>query len=252
LKASLSQARGRIIVGGNKSGKSTWGTIESILWVQGIHPFRKTPRPPVYIRIVTPDLPFPKRPHPIRDMLKTWSPPMWLRGRNWTTAWGDNARTLWFENGSKIEFVSGGQEALQQAGAWHVAAVWYDEAIAEYHFKENLMRLDVDGSAWWFTFCPANCGTEPWIFERWFSPKSEPHPDVEIFQVSTRGNAHNLPEGKIEEMQASLLPHEIASRIEGEFSDVEGRVYDFQVGTTDYSVDLLVRDTEKWKEGPWV
>lgn len=184
-------------------------------------------------------------------MLREWTPPLWLRGRTWDSAWGDNARTLWFDNGSKIEFVSGGQEAIQQAGAWAVAAIWYDEAVAEFHFKENLMRLDVEHAAWWFTFCPANCATEPWIFDRWFSPKSEPDPSVEIFRVDTRGNAHNLPTGKVEQMEAELLPHEVASRIHGEFSDVEGRVYDFRVGTTDYSVENLAKDTEKWGQRQW-
>lgn len=184
-------------------------------------------------------------------MLREWTPPLWLRGRAWDTAWGDNARTLWFDNGSKIEFVSGGQEAIQQAGAWAVAAIWYDEAVAEFHFKENLMRLDVEDAAWFFTFCPANCQSEPWIFDKWFSPKSEPDPDVEIFRVDTRGNAHNLPSGKVEQMEAELLPHEVASRIHGEFSDVEGRVYDFRVGTTDYSVDNLAKDTERWGQRQW-
>jgi hypothetical protein len=179
-------------------------------------------------------------------MLQEWTPPFWLRGRDWSEAWGDNARTLWLDNGSKIEFVSGGQEALTQAGAWHVAAVWYDEAIEEEHYKENLLRLDIDHSAWWFTFCPL--GDKPWIFEKWFSPKAEPAGQTEIFQVGMQDNSHNLPEGQVETAFHQLLPHEIASRIRGEWSDAQGRVYDFTVPTTDYNLSHLEKDTEKWGE----
>jgi len=72
---------GRLLVGGNKSARSTAGAIEAVWWLLGIHSFRKTPRPPVYGRAVVPKLPGSHdAPHPLRTVLQRWMPLNELRG----------------------------------------------------------------------------------------------------------------------------------------------------------------------------
>ena len=48
---------GRVIFGGNRSGKSLSSVVEMIYWATGTNPYRSTPRPPVSLRHVAVDKP---------------------------------------------------------------------------------------------------------------------------------------------------------------------------------------------------
>ena len=45
--------KGRLYIGGNRSGKTVGGIVEDIFWLRGKHPYRKTPSGSIRGRIVT-------------------------------------------------------------------------------------------------------------------------------------------------------------------------------------------------------
>src|SRR6478752_2652009 len=47
-----SDAKGRLYIGGNRSGKSVGGVVEDLWWATGRHPYLKTPELPVHGRII--------------------------------------------------------------------------------------------------------------------------------------------------------------------------------------------------------
>lgn len=66
--------RGRLYIGGNRSGKTTGGIAEDIYWLTGRHPYRVTPPAPVAGRIVSVDF-LNGIEKIIRPELARWLPP---------------------------------------------------------------------------------------------------------------------------------------------------------------------------------
>ena len=152
---------GRIAKGANKSGKTTWGTVETLCWLMGLHPYRDTPRPPVYGRVVTPNLPHnPRNPHPVRQALRDWCPERWLLNGSWEMAWSPSGQTLTLENGSTLEFVSSNQDSLSQAGAYGVHFVWLDEEMPYHRANQSYFcRISraVNGAGMCQLVCASRC-----------------------------------------------------------------------------------------------
>ena len=56
LRMHESTAKTRLILGGKRSGKTTWGVVECIWAGLGLHPYLQYPDPPLNIRICTTSL----------------------------------------------------------------------------------------------------------------------------------------------------------------------------------------------------
>ena len=88
-----SEAKGKLYIGGNRSGKTTGGIAEDIYWLTGKHPYRQTPPPPVAGRIVSVDF-INGIEKIIRPEIARWLPPSELKGGTWSTAYSKATRTI--------------------------------------------------------------------------------------------------------------------------------------------------------------
>lgn len=233
---------GRVLKGSNKAAKTTWGTVETVCWLTGLHPFLETPDPPVYGRVVTPDLPHGLRnPHPVRQALEEWIPTPWLVGGSWDAAWSPLGNTLRLSNGSMLEFVSSNQDALSQAGAYGVSFIWFDEELPEFIWTENKARLDRPGAAWWMTYVPT--GRYYWM-EPWSAAIAKgAEPAIAYRHVDMYDNLHNLPGGFAHGLEwianwtAGMEPTELERRVWGRDARPTGLVYGFKIPETSIGPD---------------
>lgn len=227
LALHRSQVTGRVLKGGNRSGKTVWGAVEAIWWLTGTHPFRQTPPPPVKLRCVTPELPGTMdKEHVARDTVRAWMPERWLRGGTWSAAYSIVGHTLHLANGSYIEFLSSEQDLDKHAGAG-LHAVWFDEECPRLVWQENVMRLASGEAAgdWWMTYTPV-LGLA-WIEEDVYQPALRgERPDIAVQEVTTYDNRHNLAPGAIEQLEAQFPdPRDRDVRLHGRYGRREGLVY---------------------------
>lgn len=207
------------------SAKTTTGAVEARCWLEGTHPFVKTPPPPVEGRLVCPTLPGPEdKPHPQRDAIKLWFPPYLLRGGSWADAYSIAGHTLYLANGSYLEIMSSEQRAVAHSGAGR-HFVWFDEEVPRDIWAENVARLVVGEwrGGWWLTMTPI-LGLL-WIQKELY----EPGKATDVFgvhDVDIEDNRHNLPEGFIEQFTEALRPQEREIRLHGRWGARAGLIYD--------------------------
>src|SRR5699024_4390960 len=154
LQFHRSNKQMKLYIGGNRSGKTVGGVTEGIWRASGTHPYRPelNERVPTQGRVIGVDfvngvekIIFPQ--------YQQWLAPSMLRGGSWETAYDKVLRTLHFDNGSTIEFMSYDQDLDKFAGTsrdW----VHFDEEPPLSIFNENRARLiDTDGD-YWITMTP--------------------------------------------------------------------------------------------------
>lgn len=213
--------KGRLYIGGNRSGKTTGGVIEDLWWVSGKHPFRPTPEAPVRGRVVGVDFL-----NGIAKILlpefKRWTPPSLLRNGSWEDSYSASERTLTFENGSFIEFMSYDQDTDKFAGTSR-HFTHFDEEPPQHVFNECLARLVDTNGDWWMTMTPVEGMT--WIYDTIYLPgKSGENPRFNIVEVDMLDNPHLNPEAA-EAFLSGLTPEERKAREKGEFVQLGGLVY---------------------------
>lgn len=225
---------GRIILGGNRSGKSMGGAMECVMWAHWstiarpegrFTPMgRPLPNGPVYIRAVCPELPSTlDKPHVQRDKLRLITPEHWLRGENFYKAYSVLGHTLHFKNGSLIEFMSAEQATDKHAGQ-SINAIWFDEEMPQQIYTENIARLDQPLSCWWFTYTPV-MGLR-WIYDVIYLPALRGEADFKLWQVDTEENESNLGKNFITQMTSTLSDDEKELRLRGRYTMNTGLVYD--------------------------
>lgn len=219
------EAFGRLFLGGNRSGKSVAGTVESIWWLTNTHPFIETPPPPVRGRAIGVD--FTKGVEQILlPLYKRWTPPEVLKGDTWDKAYrGGNERVLTFKNGSTIEFMSYEQDMDKHAGTSR-HFIHFDEEPPKHIYSENMMRLLDTNGKYWITMTPLLGMT--WLYEELYLPAVEKKKDRKVFsvvEVSTGDNPHLKQEaidrvlGEIEDKQ------EREAREHGKFIQLGGKIF---------------------------
>src|SRR3954470_3584819 len=77
---------GRLLRGGNRSGKSVAGVVESIWRATGRHPYQRTHDVPIRGRIVTVDKDAGIE-QIIKPLLAQWTPPSELVNGSWEDSW---------------------------------------------------------------------------------------------------------------------------------------------------------------------
>lgn len=217
-----STEKGRIILGGNRSGKSYSSVVEMIWFATGTHPHKETPKPPLRLRHVAVD-----NPHGVnkvlKDLYRRLTPKRYLVDNSFDKSWRVEPPSLTFANGSSIEFMSYAQDLDSHAGTSR-HAIAFDEEPDEAIFNENLMRLiDTDG-CWWVALTPVEGLT--WLYERFYVPIMEEDQNlfVDIFKFKTRENSY-LSKGAIDMLTTTLGAEELSTRLEGEFLSFSGLVY---------------------------
>lgn len=242
-----SEAFGRVILGGNRSGKSMAGALECVMWahwstIKSVEGYatplgRSIPRGPVYIRAVCPELPSTlDKPHVQRDKIRMITPAHWLRHENFHKAYSILGHTLHFKNGSLIEFMSSEQAVDKHAGQ-SINAIWFDEEMPQQIYTENIARLDQGGGSWWLTYTPV-MGLR-WIYDAIYMPALKGENDIELWQVDTEENERNLGRGFIKKMEASLSEDEQQLRLRGRYTVNTGLVYDLFGENNMVSVEVV-------------
>lgn len=221
LKFHTSPARGRLYIGGNRSGKTTGGVVEDIWWVTGKHPFLVTPPPPVQLRSVCVDFLYGIE-QIVRPAVSRWLPLSEIKGGSWEKGYSKELRMLTLENGSTIEFMSYEQNVEKFAGTSR-NAVHFDEEPPKDIFTECKARLIDVGGSFWITMTPLNGMT--WIYDDLYLPgKSGLDPDIAVVEIDMTENPY-LPEGEISSFLSGLTRDDREARVRGKFVQIGGMVF---------------------------
>jgi phage terminase large subunit-like protein len=174
---------GRLLRGGNRSGKSVAGVVEGIWRATGRHPHQKTHDVPTRGRIVTVDIDAGIK-EIIMPLLKQWVPTSELVNGSWEDSFSSRAKTMKFRNGSTIDLKTHQQEIDSFAGVplhW----CWFDEECPKAIFNECRLRLIDYNGCWFMTMTPVE--GQDWIFDRFIVTASK---NVDMFEVDITDNPH--------------------------------------------------------------
>lgn len=225
MEAIKSQAKKRLVLGGNRSGKSEFGAIEAISHAIGYRPYLDkndinyfTGDTPTIGRIVGEDFTnhigsviIPK--------LHDWIPKSEFKEIK------KNARgqdTNWiFKNGSTIELMSYEQDSDKFEG-WSGDWVWFDEPPPREIYIACMRGLIDRGGKAWFTMTPLK---EPWIYNELFLNEKKDK-DIWTSVWDMHDNiGYGLGEDEVRKFESSLMEHEKMARIHGKFRFLTGLVY---------------------------
>lgn len=174
---------GRILRGGNRSGKSVAGVVESIWRSIGKHPYQKTHELPVRGRIVTVDRDSGIK-QIILPLLRQWTPPSELVNGSWEDSYSSTDKLMTFRNGSTIELKTHQQEVEAFAGV-PLHFIWLDEECPKAIFDECRLRLIDYNGKWYMTMTPV--AGQDWIFDRYIVTNAK---NVTMFEVDISDNPH--------------------------------------------------------------
>ena len=218
-----SKKQKKLYIGGNRSGKTTGGVTEAIWRATCTHPYRPELNAigPNRGRVIAVDFVqgIEKIIHP---QYKQWLYPSAIKGGSWETAYQPSTRTLFFENGSTIEFMSYDQGLDKFAGTsrhW----VHFDEEPPRSIYGENIARLVDTNGEFWITMTPVEGIT--WIHDELYEPNvGKPDSDIEIVEINTFENPY-LTEAGINLLMSAVDDDEVSVRVGGGFVRKGGRVY---------------------------
>jgi hypothetical protein len=231
------RTRVKVFLGGNRSGKSTAGTVDDVIqavdheWVPDHLKAYKIWEPPFKCRIVTPDF---KRSHAaVIETLRMWCPQGQLRGGSFDSAYEKQEKILWFANGSFIEFMTSEQD-LDQFGGSARHRIHFDEEPdgekGEEIRQECEMRLTDYRGDELFTFTPLN--GLGWTFDE-FEEEKGPEVSREVWldqrMVVVRAWTTDNPaidKEEIAEREARLPEKVREARLQGKFTHFKGLVYE--------------------------
>lgn len=200
---------GRILRGGNRSGKTVAGAVEAIMRSIGKHVYQETHEVPTRGRIVTVDIESGIN-QIIIPVLKQWIPKSELVNGSWEDSYSRQKKLLTFRNGSTIEFKTHQQEIDSFAGVplhW----IWFDEECPRAIFNECRLRLIDYNGCWFMTMTPVE--GQDWIFDRYIVTRNK---NVDMFEVDITDNPH-LNQEALKLLDEDLDPDEKAIRQRGEF-----------------------------------
>jgi phage terminase large subunit-like protein len=212
----ISTKTGRVLQGGNRSGKSTAGIVESVWRATGRHPYQKTHDVPVRGRIVTVD-----KDNGIelivKPLLKQWTPPSELVNGSWEDSFSSSKKSMTFRNGSVIDLKTHQQEVDAFAGV-PLHFVHFDEEPPQAVFNECRLRLIDFNGCWYMTMTPVK--GQNWIFDRFIATRSK---NVQLFEVDIDSNPH-LNQEALRILDEDLTDDEKEIRQKGNFVPAGGRI----------------------------
>ena len=225
VKFHQSVKKAKLYIGGNRSGKTTGGVCEDVWRATCRHPYRHDLNQigPNRGRVVgvsfiegVEKILFPQ--------FKQWLYPSAMRGGAWETAYDKQLKTLFFENGSFIEFMSYDQDLDKFAGTsrhW----IHFDEEPPKPIWQECKARLIDTGGDYYITMTPVEGMT--WIHDDLYEPNVEKPWDeqkCQIIEVDMRDNPH-LSKSAIEEYIDGLDDEDLVRRVQGKFEAKGGLIY---------------------------
>ena len=218
LDFMTSKKKGRVLLGGNQSGKSLVGVIEGLSHATGKYPAwypqHLKMRQPTTGRIIVSD--FSKGfGEVVLPKISEWLPEHLIRSIKRNHEGYPEKYIL--TNGSSFDVCTHQQEKDVFEG-WVGSWAWFDEPPPRYAYIGTLRGLISNRGRFWLTLTPLS---EPWIYDELVVPQEK---DIDVFYVDIRDNPY-LNEDSIKEFEKSLSPEEVEARIHGKFLHLTGLVY---------------------------
>ena len=227
----LADYKTRVVLGGNRSGKTECGTMEAWFHASGDYPdwYPKEKRfdGPTRGRIIVTD--FKKGCGEVLEpKLRKWFPVD--RIIKWKQYMGhlDKIEIRHSTGGvSSIDVLTHEQDDMVYEG-WSGHWAWFDEPPPQSKYIATKRGLVDFGGSCWMTLTPIS---EPWIFDTLID-----RPDERVWStVMTIYDNPHLDKANIEEYAASMPDEEKEARLTGKFRHLVGRVYK----SLDASVHLM-------------
>lgn len=216
----MSPAAERWGLGGNRACKTESAVVDAIWFGTGCHPVRSLHRkPPVYIRFCAPsyeDVIKGVHLKKFRQLVKRSD----LRGGDFDKAWSEKGKTLYFANGSTINFKSG-QQLVNKFGGDDLDAIYTDEHLLKKYYHENKMRTADRKGFMVFTMTPEE-GSITWEKNH---IRRRAKSDIFVRRFTIYGNPFLSPEG-VAEIERSLTDPRLRDvKLLGKFVALAGMIY---------------------------
>jgi len=225
-----SKVKGKMLMGGNRSGKTVGGAVLAVCYMTGEHTLHDengeefhldyVPSAPTRGRIVGVDFNLGINQIIIPE-IKRWLPSKYLIGNSWDQSYSKTDRILTLANGSTCEFMSYEQDREKFQGTsrdW----TWFDEEPPNEIFKECLVRLiDADG-AWWLTMTPLI--EMSWTYDTLYEPALAGDISVEVIEVETFENPY-IKKESYDRLTEIISEEEKKTRSTGVYISHTGLVY---------------------------
>lgn len=222
-----SNAKTRLYIGGNRSGKSYGNISECIYWLTKNHPYRRIPvgeYEPTRGRINTVDF-VNGAEKIILPLLKQLIPPSFLIDGAWEKSYNKHLRVLTLNNGSFVEILSYESDLDKFAGTSR-HFISYDEEPPEVIYTENLARLIDTGGHQWMSLTPVEGMS--WIYDKIYLMGRSGDPNYHNTEISMEENPY-LNQEEVRSFLQGLSEDERKARGEGKFVEFGGLIYkDFQ------------------------
>ncbi len=217
LAAFRSQARTRLVMGGNRSGKTQLGAADVAHSFMGTHPFRKN-RIPTIIKVVGTDFPNTIRNVILPKLMK-------MIPKNFITKIEKNQQGIPSKliglNDSVIDLMSYDQESTKFE-SFDADEAWFDEPPPEEIYKAVRRGLIDREGTMLFTMTPIR---EPWIYDTLWLPCLEGRlTDAEYFILPTEHNPY-LKKAEIDSFKEVYTEEELDARLHGHFLHLSGLIY---------------------------
>ena len=210
----------RLLLGGNRSGKTMAGAAEAVWHAMGQYPdwYPEPGRTAAPNRGWIVGLDYSMVRDVIEPAVRHFLDDAWIH------SWNANTHVIRLINGSTIGLKSAdsGRSKFQGASRhW----IWMDEETPEDIFQECRARIvDVSGRMW-MTLTPLR----GLMYVKRLIRDAQADPHVDVLYAATRDNARStggvIPDHEIERFAAQLSPAEARCRLEGHPPPVEGRAY---------------------------
>ena len=214
---------GRLLLGGNRSGKTVGGAAETVWRLRGEHPYQRVKPVPIYARGTTVDIVQGLNKIMLPEIAR-WTPPSLLTNGSWEDSYSKQERVLSCSNGSRMDFLTNEMETDKHAGTSRDFQ-WFDEEPPQHIYGEDLLRLvDVNGK-WILTMTPVEGMT--WVYHTIYAPimeEGEEDPDIDCFVVSTSQNPH-VSEKVLDSLTKGMTEEEKLARRHGKFIAQTGLIY---------------------------
>jgi phage terminase large subunit-like protein len=226
----------RVLLGGNRAGKSTCGWAEDYAHVIGYRPWLPEDHPDYWvlnnegerIRVPNTGRVICESYNKVEEVfygddggkVKEWTPPSMIEHVS-KNQLGTVTR-IRFSNGSVVHFMTYNQKPKEFEG---YASDWthYDEPPPRDIYVANQRSLiDRSGTAW----MTMTLVYEPWISEDIISKEGDDESDVEIFNLPSKDNPHLSPKALKAYFSQIKDPQIRRAREKGEPLHLQGRVFD--------------------------
>lgn len=222
----------KMVLGGNRAGKTAWNAAEMVMWLTGQHKYRETPPPPVMGRCIVVDV-VKGIDKIMLPAVKQMVPRDFLIGGSWEKSWDPRTKTLTLTNGSQLDFLTYEMD-LDKHGGVSRHFVSFDEEPPQHIFNEAQQRLiEYDGS-WWASMTPLQGFT--WMYEMLYQPalddpKWKEKQSLGVYEFAQTDNPHLKAQDRTR-FYVGASDEERESREYGKFVSASGLIFpDFTTNT---------------------